>query len=227
MSSILFSRARLPLAAIRRQAKRIGPLGSIILLHLVLLYLLQSGLLRQAAHAALPKVVLATFILPERPPQPEAPKPVPVVKRIRTPPPLVPVVNAAPSPQAISVPPAPPQPPEPAVAAAAPAPAAPPASAVSARPKFISSGIEYIQQPRPEYPSVSRRTGEEGSVTLRAQVNDKGRPERVEVQKSSGSERLDAAARQAALRAVFKPHVEDGRAVAVYAIVPIKFQLDS
>lgn len=69
--------------------------------------------------------------------------------------------------------------------------------------------------------------GEEGKVMLRVLVNEKGRPERVEVQKTSGSPRLDEAARQAAMRAVFKPHMEDGRPVAVFAIIPIRFQLDS
>jgi protein TonB len=58
-------------------------------------------------------------------------------------------------------------------------------------------------------------------------VNDQGRPERIELHKSSGSPRLDEAARQAVLRAVFKPFIENGRSVAAYAIVPIRFQLDS
>ena len=69
--------------------------------------------------------------------------------------------------------------------------------------------------------------GEEGRVMLRVLVNEKGRPERVEIQQTSGSPRLDEAARQAAQRAVFKPHIENGRAIAVFAIIPIKFQLDS
>lgn len=69
--------------------------------------------------------------------------------------------------------------------------------------------------------------GEEGKVVLRVLVSEKGRPERVEVHRTSGSPRLDEAARQAAQRAVFKPHVEDGRAVPVFAIIPIRFQLDS
>lgn len=69
--------------------------------------------------------------------------------------------------------------------------------------------------------------GEEGKVLMRVLVNDKGRPERVDVQTSSGSPRLDEAAKQAVMRAVFKPHIEAGRPVPVYAIIPIKFQLDS
>jgi protein TonB len=60
---------------------------------------------------------------------------------------------------------------------------------------------------------------------LRVLVNEAGRAERADVQTSSGSSRLDEAARQAALRALFKPHLEDGNAVAVYALVPINFSI--
>ena len=67
--------------------------------------------------------------------------------------------------------------------------------------------------------------GEEGKAVLRVLVNEKGRAEHIELQKSSGSPRLDDAARQAIARALFKPYLEDGRAIAVYAIVPITFQL--
>ncbi len=110
---------------------------------------------------------------------------------------------------------------EPMTSAAA-APLAPPAPA---RPKLISSGAEYIHPPRPEYPALSRRLGEEGKVVLRILINEKGQPEQVEVEKSSGSSRLDSAACQAALRALFKPHIEDGKPIAVYALVPIGFKL--
>lgn len=34
-------------------------------------------------------------------------------------------------------------------------------------------------------------------------------------------------ARQAILRSQFKPHIEDGKAIAVYTIVPITFHLDN
>lgn len=218
----------------RQLAQRIGPLGVIILLHIGFFYALQSGLLRQAAQAIVPNTVMVSFITPEEPPpvpqapapRPAQPKTAPVVKKSVTPPP--PKVDNTPSEQAITTPPASPEPPAPvASAAATPAPAAPAPVSVPALPKVISSGIEYIQQPQPVYPPAARRLGEEGVVTLRVLVSEKGRPERIEIQKTSGSARLDDAARQAAQRAVFKPHVEDGRAVAVFAIIPIRFQLDS
>lgn len=216
-----------------QQLRRIGPLGAIIVLHIAFFYALQSGLVRKAAEA-LPKEVPVMFITPQPQQKPEPPKPqpapekpktVPVVKQQATPRPPVPVVNTTPSQHAITAPPAPPAPSAPAEPAA-PVVSAPPAPSAPAVPKTITAGIEYLQAPQPEYPPVSRRMGEEGKAVLRVLVNDKGRPERVEVQKSSGSARLDEAARQAVLRAVFKPFIEDGKAVAAYAIVPIKFQLD-
>jgi protein TonB len=117
--------------------------------------------------------------------------------------------------------------PEPQAAAAQAAPAAPPAPAAPAAPappKTVS-GVEYIQPPQPDYPPIAKRMGEEGRVMLRVLVSDRGRPEKVDVQKSSGFVRLDEAARQAAMRAMFKPHLEDGKPVAVYALIPINFAI--
>lgn len=215
-----------------RHVRRFGPLAAIILLHIAFFQALQSGLLRQAV-AALPKEVLVSFITPESPPAPPTPKAlppktVPVVKKQTVAPrPAPPVVNNTPSPQAITTPPAEAAPvsAEPA-ASASPAPVATAAPPAPATPRTMTSGIEYLQAPQPAYPPIAKRMGEEGKAILRVLVNDKGRPERVEVQKSSGSPRLDEAARQAVLRAVFKPFMEDGKAVPAFAIVPISFQLD-
>ncbi|WP_092355383.1 energy transducer TonB [Collimonas sp. OK242] len=211
-----------------RQVKRIGPLGAILLLHLAFFWALKSGLIRQAAQA-MPKEIFASFITPEKapeptPPQPQpaAPKSVAVVRKNIAPPRPAPVVNDTPSEAAISVPAPAPQPPqreEPAAAAAPAAPAAP------AQPRTINSGVEYIQPPDVKYPAVSKRMGEEGKSIIRVLINEKGRAERAEVQKSSGSSRLDDAARQAVMRALFKPYMEDGKPMPVFAIVPINFQL--
>ncbi len=216
-------------------AKRLGPLTLIILLHLGFFYALQSGLLyRPTPH--IPHEVLVQFITAEpapRPaltpaptPKPAPPKTVPVVRKALSKPVVkatpAPPLNLAPAEQAITLP----AEPQAAAEPAAPATTATPAPAAPAPPKTISSGVEYLQAPQPEYPLLSRRRGEEGKVVLRALINLKGRPEQVEIQSSSGSARLDEAARQAVLRAVFKPHLEDGKPVMVYAIVPIKFQLD-
>lgn len=213
---------------------KLGPLGVIIALHLGLFLLMQAGLFRhtvQATHA--PKEIVATFITPEpqpvpAPPQPVAPKPktVPIVKKKPAPvKPLPRKLEPAPMQETVS-PPTEAAPPSDAPVVTAPSAPAPQAAApVLAVPKTIT-GVEYIQAPRPDYPSISKRMGEEGKVLLRVLINEKGRPEKAEIQRSSGFDRLDEAARQSAMRALFKPHMEDGRPVAVYTTIPIDFKLN-
>jgi protein TonB len=214
-------------------SNRLGPLALIVLLHVGFFYALERGLAGKSVPLQVqPKEVFATFVTPapqpERhsipKPEPEAPRPRPVPKPKPAPKkavPTPPVAHSKPVPEIPAAMPAPPAvspaPPAPAVPAAPPAPPAPP--------KTIS-GVQYLQQPSPEYPAMSRRMREEGTTLLRVLVNAHGRAERVELQKSSGSTRLDEAAKQAVLRALFKPYIEDGKALPVFATVPIKFQLD-
>ena len=56
-------------------------------------------------------------------------------------------------------------------------------------------------------------------------VSQNGKPDQVQVKTSSGFTRLDEAGRQAVLRAIFKPYMEDGRAIPVYVTLPIAFNL--
>lgn len=218
-------------SALARQARKIAPLGFIILLHVAFFWALQSGLVHQVA-SAIPKEVIATFIVPEKAPTPAPPKAEPTppkvvqtVKKNIAPPPIP--VTQAPAPTAITAPPQPPQPAEPSppvAAAPAPAPAAPPGPVL---PKQITSGIEYIEPPRVNYPATSKRMGEEGVVQFKVTVNTSGRAEKVDIIKSSGYPRLDDEARRAVMRAVYKPYIEDGRAIVVATTGSIAFKLNS
>lgn len=102
-----------------------------------------------------------------------------------------------------------------------------PTPAMPASPKTFTANIEYIYMPQPEYPAAAKRMGEEGKVILRVLVDEKGRPEQIDIDTSSGSPRLDDAAKQAVRRALFKPFIDDGKPVSAFAIVPITFALDS
>ncbi len=223
--SIQSSAPRLP-PYMSQALRKYAPLIIIILLHIALFYALRSGLMHQVAQV-LPREIFATFITeepaPQPRPQPAEPKTVPVVKKQVTKPTPRPVVTEKPSPQAITETPSPPQESKepPSVAA----PAAPSAPSVPATPKLVS-GVSYINAPRPAYPPLDARMGNEGTVTLRVLINDKGRAEKVEVQKSSGSLRMDDAARDAVMRALFKPYMEDGKPIPVSVIVPINFTLN-
>src|SRR5471032_1445914 len=201
--------------------RKIAPLAAIVVAHLLLFYLAQTGLLSRAVHAALPQVVEISFVAPPQAPAP-APKTVPVLRHVAsvTPPPLLatPQVEAT-----ITTPP--PQAPRsveaPAVAAVAPSVA--PAPPQAAAPKLVR-GVEYLRPPQPNYPPRSRRPRATGTALPRVLINEHGLPEQVLIEKSSGFGALDEEGRAAVQRTLFKPKLEDGKPVAVYALVPINFQ---
>jgi periplasmic protein TonB len=85
--------------------------------------------------------------------------------------------------------------------------------------------VEYLRAPSPQYPPLSKRLHEQGVVVLRVLIDIDGRALRVEVEESSGFERLDAEARNAVERAGFKPWTENGRARQAVVLVPIEFGL--
>jgi protein TonB len=93
---------------------------------------------------------------------------------------------------------------------------------VDATPRVVSD-VAYVKPPSPKYPNESRRLGEEGMVLLRVVIDESGRADRIEIQRSSGHSRLDDAARAAVRNAVFRPYIENGVARAVLATIPIEF----
>lgn len=107
--------------------------------------------------------------------------------------------------------------------------ATPPAAAEAAtQPEPIEPprfNANYLDNPRPAYPSLSRRLGEEGRVLLRVEVDTGGRPANVVLHKSSGHLRLDEAAVETVLRWKFLPAHQGGQPVAAWVIVPIQFSL--
>ena len=102
---------------------------------------------------------------------------------------------------------------------AAPALSAAPTEAVESTELAVSSRIA------PAYPAQSRREGEQGVVTLRVLVDERGRTVEVNVQKSSGFPRLDAAALQAIRRWTFVPPTRNGQPVRSWSRVQVRFQL--
>lgn len=88
-----------------------------------------------------------------------------------------------------------------------------------------SFSADYLNNPKPDYPRISRRLGEEGVVLLIVSVGMDGRAQAVSVERPSGSPRLD----EAALRSVrdwrFAPARRNGLAVPADVRVPITFSL--
>lgn len=86
---------------------------------------------------------------------------------------------------------------------------------------------EYLNNPAPAYPRLSRRLGEQGKVLLRVRVTVEGRAAQIVEAQSSGSARLDEAARQAVRQWRFVPAQRGGQAVEAWVIVPIVFTLET
>ena len=97
-----------------------------------------------------------------------------------------------------------------------------------ASPAFTPARFEaaYLHNPRPDYPPLSRRLGEEGKVLLRVRVSREGQPAAVDLEKSSNFARLDEAARAVVAHWRFVPARRGDEAIDATVIVPIVFRLD-
>lgn len=167
---------------------------------------------------------------PPEPPKPEVipPKPLPqatsVARMPVAPPPVMTATSSEPSsigfavaPQPAPAPPAPPDPPVVSVAAATPA--AVPVTAA----RFDA---DYLKNPPPAYPALSRRMREEGKVWLQVQVSAKGMATDVRVRQTSGSNRLDEAAIEAVRQWHFVPAKRGDEAIVASVVVPIVFRIE-
>lgn len=208
----------------------------VVALHIGFVWTLQSGLLMRAAELVVPVELLSQFIEPpaprlDTPPPPQKPAE-PVKKQIAKK-----MVTPAPMPLAIADPtPAPNAPtgattPQPAPAPiAAPVAAAPVAAApVAAAPASVqlpSSDADYLQNPKPPFPPISRRLNEQGKTVVRVLIGPDGQPQRAEIAKSSGFERLDQAALTTVMRWRYVPGKRGSVAEAMWFNVPINWVLE-
>jgi protein TonB len=85
----------------------------------------------------------------------------------------------------------------------------------------------YLSNPKPLYPAISKRLKEQGTVLLRVFVTAEGQPTKVMLKESSGYPRLDRAAEQALPGWKFVPATREDKAVDAWVIVPIKFSLSN
>lgn len=191
------------------------------------LMLLQASLI---VPASMPEPALETPRVEPLPiPKPKQPMPrrdAPTVSRLTA---------TEDAPAAVSIPPQDTSPAEPAPIAttvsSTPAPAAAqarnqadnPAEAIpQTPPKFDAA---YLLNPKPAYPSMSRRLGEEGRVMLWVMVEADGVPSKVEVRTGSGHARLDQAAVDAVRNWKFVPARRGSEPVSAPVIVPLSFTL--
>ena len=184
----------------------------VVVLHVGAFYALQSGLAKNFVDALagpleaslIEEVVIEEAAPPPPPPDFEAPPPAFI--------PLPDISIEAPAPQqtiskvtAVKKPPPPPPPPK----------IVPPRS----------NPRRPITQP--PYPTMSRRLGEEGVVTLLLTVNENGRVTEARVDESSGFERLDeAAVREALRRWRLIPGTINGKASSMQFKFAVRFRIE-
>jgi periplasmic protein TonB len=190
----------------------------VIVVHAALIYALVTGLaqLTVASLRANLKAVVTTEVVKQNLPPPPPPdfRPPPVIA-IR---PEVQLNLAAPPPQrVIANPPAPPPAPPPKVVAPPPPPPPPPTP-----PTAITSHAVTAD----DYPPVSIRLQEQGTVHIKYLVKEDGTVGDCAVQMGSGKSRLDdAACTMVRRRWKFKPATQQGKPVSEYLLADVIFKL--
>lgn len=213
-----------------RSIERAGALATLALHAGLAAGLLSYEPSRQALFAAVP--IMVELITPpkvetrhEPPVETHRPKPKPIPKPVikePDPPPVLAAPVESPSPSPIVVAPRPPAPQPAPDPAPAPVAVAPPPVVVTP-PVFAA---DYLENPPPQYPSRSRRLGEQGRVVLRVLVNAGGSADELQVRESSGHTRLDNAARDTVRRWRFVPAKRGETPIPAWVLIPISFSLE-
>lgn len=209
-----------PVASPHFDPARVAAWSAAIALHLLAFLLLLIPATYQAVQV--PREKTPVRLIEKIPPPPTPPAPVPpkeivqVVPKPRT----QPVVPPLPAPtatveetQGIALPAAEPAPPQ-------------LAPSIDTSTPLAGAQLQYRSAPPPTYPIQSLRNHEQGTVLLRVEVDTRGQPVAVSVERSSGSRNLDQAARQQVLKHWrFEPAQRDGVAVPAIGMVPVQFSL--
>ena len=206
--------------------------GAVIVLHLLGLWALQAGLLQRVVSWVVPVMAISDAIdVPPTPPVKPLPAPAPLpapraVTPTVTPAPEMPLAVPATSAPAATAPvgtPAtsPVQNPAPMVAASVNATPAP-----SPKIALPSTQADYLNNPKPAYPALSRRLGEQGRAVVRVLIGADGLPQKAELHTSSGFERLDRAALDTVMRWRYVPGKRGDVPEAMWFNVPLNFVLE-
>lgn len=189
----------------------------VIAVHVLTAYALMTGLARKVVEVV--RAPIETKIIEEKKKvaEPDTPPP-PPPKLAPPPPPFIPPPEVN-----IALPPAPSANAITAVTTAPPkAPPAPRHDAVRVPP--VIDAARSCE--KPEYPAASKRLEEEGTVLLRFLIDIDGRVLDSRVEKSSGYDRLDQAARVALGKCRFRPGSVDGKPEQSWASLKYVWRLE-
>jgi len=192
--------------------KLIG-LGGVALLHVVVIWALVNGLARKAIEV-LP-LPIETKIIEDAPKIDEEPPP-PPPPELDIPPPAY-----VPPPEIVINRPPPKEPPKTIQTVTREVPPPPPPRAAPVR---VAPVVKARNCREPDYPSISQRLGEVGSVVVELLVGTDGRVSDSRIQQSSGYERLDQAALKGLSRCRFTPGTVDGEPESAWAQMKYTFR---
>ena len=231
--------SKLPSPLLHHKHRTLRVTAAVLLGHFGLIWLASTGLLNTVAPPGeIEQTIMASVVMEMPAPSSSVAQPVAAKAPPPTRPPAAHQATPVLTPTPVAVPvttPAAPSTAAPTVPAAAPTATA--TSSGNLRPTAIaptatatvvlpSSDADYLNNPTPTYPSMSRRMGEQGTVLVRAFINTEGRAEKVEIRTSSGYSRLDDAALATVQRWRYVPGKRAGVAEAMWFNVPIRFLLD-
>jgi protein TonB len=193
--------------------KRLTGLVVVVILHIVLGYALVQGLARKIIEVV--RAPLETKIVEEvKPPPPEKPPP-PYI-----PPPEVQVQVPVQAPVITAVTAVKPTEPVPPPAAPVAAPEKPRA------PVKTAAIVDARNCEKPPYPAAALRANEQGIVQLNFLIDTDGSVLESNVAKSSGSRRLDEAARNGLALCKFKPGTTDGKPEKSWARIEYQWKIE-
>jgi protein TonB len=99
-------------------------------------------------------------------------------------------------------------------------------AAAASHVELPSSDADYLHNPKPEYPRLSRQRNEQGKVVVNVYIGADGVAQKAELKVSSGFERLDAAAVATAKSWRYVPGKRGGVPEAMWFAVPIIFAME-
>lgn len=206
--------------------------GSVLVLHVLVLWALQTGLLQRAVESVVAVQLVSDLV--DAPRVNEAPRPVPVSMPHAAAPQAA-VQQAVATPQASAAPVLAVAAETPAVAATAvavpTAPSAPAAVATghpvaSAKVELPDSAAEYLHNPKAPYPALSARRNEQGRVVVEVLIGIDGTAHKAQIKESSGYPRLDQQALATVLSWHYVPGKRGGVPQEMTYSVPINFVLE-
>ncbi|MCX6174991.1 MAG: energy transducer TonB [Ignavibacteriales bacterium] len=83
---------------------------------------------------------------------------------------------------------------------------------------------EMVVAVKPEYPEIAKRAGITGKVFVKVLVDKEGKPKRAVVIKTD-SDLFNDAAIAAAMKSAFTPALQNNHPIAVWIVLPYRFQL--